>query len=472
MATINIGADNAGDQFYRYKMPAIQAKIEGRGNGIKTNVVNMVDVAKALARPPTHTLKYFGCELGAQTKFDSKSGGQCIVNGAHTAETLANHLEGYIKRFVQCHSCGNPETVINISKRETIHLKCKACGAVSDVDMRHKLCTFIIKNPPEKDKAASKKDKQLRRAEKEREEEGAALDAAAEEERKKKKAEKKEKKEKKEKREKKSKKSKKGGDDDEAGEKAGSDDGSGGRDSASEPEPESDVEEDDDTVWATDTSAAAMAARAAEQLTDASAAMVTVADDLEKKAKLEEAAAAKAAAADAEESSDEEEDERIGKLRGFILGKKKSPGETATYLRSAGLGVDNVELGMHFLVEALFDEDEPLAPQIAEKKAYLIEAREGADDETDETDDAALQVAILNAVELYVTETAPNDFKKLVAVLKALYDEDVCEEEAISKWAADPKSARKFGVDAETGAAVRKQAKPFIEWLQESDDDE
>jgi translation initiation factor 5 len=186
MATINIGADNAGDQFYRYKMPAIQAKIEGRGNGIKTNVVNMVDVAKALARPPTHTLKYFGCELGAQTKFDSKSGGQCIVNGAHTAETLANHLEGYIKRFVQCHSCGNPETVINISKRETIHLKCKACGAVSDVDMRHKLCTFIIKNPPEKDKAASKKDKQLRRAEKEREEEGAALDAAAEEERKKK----------------------------------------------------------------------------------------------------------------------------------------------------------------------------------------------------------------------------------------------------------------------------------------------
>ena len=87
MATINIGADNAGDQFYRYKMPAIQAKIEGRGNGIKTNVVNMVDVAKALARPPTHTLKYFGCELGAQTKFDSKSGGQCIVNGrAHRGD--------------------------------------------------------------------------------------------------------------------------------------------------------------------------------------------------------------------------------------------------------------------------------------------------------------------------------------------------------------------------------------------------
>jgi translation initiation factor 5 len=48
----NIGGENAGDAFYRYKMPRLIGKIEGRGNGIKTNVVNNVDIAKALERPP------------------------------------------------------------------------------------------------------------------------------------------------------------------------------------------------------------------------------------------------------------------------------------------------------------------------------------------------------------------------------------------------------------------------------------
>ena len=32
---VNIGEANAGDAFYRYKMPKLIAKVEGRGNGIK-----------------------------------------------------------------------------------------------------------------------------------------------------------------------------------------------------------------------------------------------------------------------------------------------------------------------------------------------------------------------------------------------------------------------------------------------------
>ena len=436
-------------------MPAIQSKIEGRGNGIKTNIPNMVDVAKALARPPTYTTKYLSYELGAVSKCDDKSG-TYIVNGAHTAQVLSQHLEGFIKRFVQCHACGNPETVINITKKDTITLKCKACGFVSDVDMRHKLTTFILKNPPEKDKNASKKDKQLRRAEKEREEEGAELDRQAEEERRRRKkeakegkGEKKSKKEKKEKKEKKSKKSK--GDDDDA---EGS--GSPKRDSDSEPEPsdDDDDDDDDDTVWATDTSAVAALGRAKEQLTDASAAMVEVAaDELEKKAAIEAAAAE-------ESESEEEEDERIAKVRGYVT--KHDAKETAEYLVSDKLGCESKELGVHFLVEALFDEDEPLVPQIKAKKAYMIAAC---------GQDANLQTALVCAVELFITESATEQFKQYVAILKELYDEDVLDEEIILKWGADPKSAAKFGVDLETSQAVRKQVKPFLEWLAQDDSD-
>ena len=54
------------------KLQIVLFKVEGKGNGIKTVIVNMVDVARALLRPPTYVTKYFGCELGAQTQFDIK----------------------------------------------------------------------------------------------------------------------------------------------------------------------------------------------------------------------------------------------------------------------------------------------------------------------------------------------------------------------------------------------------------------
>ena len=41
-------------------MPRLQAKIEGRGNGVKTVVINMKDVADALHRGPGEVTKFFG----------------------------------------------------------------------------------------------------------------------------------------------------------------------------------------------------------------------------------------------------------------------------------------------------------------------------------------------------------------------------------------------------------------------------
>ncbi|GAA0184726.1 hypothetical protein Leryth_018956 [Lithospermum erythrorhizon] len=176
MALLNIGAGNQDDAFYRYKMPRMITKIEGRGNGIKTNIVNMVDIAKALSRPASYTTKYFGIELGAQSKFDEKTG-TSHVNGSHETAKLATLLEVFIKKYVQCYGCGNPETDIVITKSHMIALKCAACGFISEVDMRDKLTTFIVKNPPDDQrKGSSKEKKAMRRAEKERLKEGEMAD--------------------------------------------------------------------------------------------------------------------------------------------------------------------------------------------------------------------------------------------------------------------------------------------------------
>lgn len=137
------------DAFYRYKMPRLQAKVEGKGNGVKTVIPNMVDIARALGRPPTYPTKYFGCELGAQTQFDFKND-RYIVNGSHDAAKLQDMLDGFIKKFVLCENCDNPETVFKIyTKKGIIISTCKACGHSFQLDMRHKLTTFILKNPPE-----------------------------------------------------------------------------------------------------------------------------------------------------------------------------------------------------------------------------------------------------------------------------------------------------------------------------------
>lgn len=137
-------------------MPLLLTKIEGKGNGIKTVIPNMADVARALSRPPTYPTKFFGCELGAQTSFDEKND-RYIVNGAHDATKLRELLDTFIDKFVLCKSCKNPETDLLITKNETIIRDCKACGKRTDIDMRHKLTTFILKNPPKNAKKSKSK---------------------------------------------------------------------------------------------------------------------------------------------------------------------------------------------------------------------------------------------------------------------------------------------------------------------------
>lgn len=106
-------------------------------------------------------IKYFGFELGAQTN-TNPADDRWIINGAHEAMKLQDYLDGFITKFVLCKKCKNPETDVVI-KDGHIVLDCKACGQRSDVDLRLKLSSFILKNQPKKGKK-DKAEKKARRA--------------------------------------------------------------------------------------------------------------------------------------------------------------------------------------------------------------------------------------------------------------------------------------------------------------------
>ncbi|XP_062224069.1 eukaryotic translation initiation factor 5 [Phragmites australis] len=450
MALQNIGASNRDDAFYRYKMPRMITKIEGRGNGIKTNIVNMVDIAKALARPASYTTKYFGCELGAQSKFDEKAG-ISLVNGAHDTAKLAGLLEVFIKKYVQCYGCGNPETEILISKTQMISLKCAACGFVSDVDMRDKLTTFILKNPPEQKKGGKDK-KAMRRAEKERLKEGEAAD---EEQKKLKKDAK-----------------KKGASSKEstvkgALKKKASAAGGSDEDHSTSPTRSRDgdnaaaVEDDDDVQWQTDTSLEAAKKRIQEQLSAATAEMVMLStDESEKKKQADQKEGTANGSAKGQDIVDDPQtitkaspyDELVGDIKAS-LGSAATPSQLKGLLSSSTLPPQDM---MNALFEALFDGvGKGFAKEVLKNKKYLAAA----------VPDEGAQVLLVQAIEAFGSKCSAEALKEVPVVLKALYDGDILEEETIVEW-------YNAAVAAGKNSQVLKNSKPFVEWLQSAESDE
>jgi len=160
MATVNVDR-TLSDPFYRYKMPKLVVKVEGKGNGIKTVITNMVDIGRALNRPPMYATKYFSCVLGAQVKADLKNG-RYIINGVHESSKLQEFLDGFIEKYVLCKSCRNPETILNcFQKSATIVITCSACGYSGTITKDDKLAAYILKSLPI-DKSSAKKKNEKR----------------------------------------------------------------------------------------------------------------------------------------------------------------------------------------------------------------------------------------------------------------------------------------------------------------------
>lgn len=151
MANVNIGGTN--DPFFRYKRPKLIIKSEGKGNGVKTVLPNVVEVCEAIERSPEDLMTWFGHHLGARSGFDKVE--RAVVNGHHDASVMEGALESFIQVYVLCGVCKNPETVLELPDPDVkgkkdkkacgLCLRCTACGRKTTVDPEHKLNNVIAR---------------------------------------------------------------------------------------------------------------------------------------------------------------------------------------------------------------------------------------------------------------------------------------------------------------------------------------
>ncbi len=413
MATVNIRRD-VTDPFYRYKMERLQSKIEGKGNGIKTVIVNLSSVAQSLARPPAHVIKYFGFELGAQTN-TAPNDDRWIINGAHDASKLQDYLDGFISKFVLCKKCKNPETDVHI-KDGHITLDCKACGKISDVDPRLKLSSFILKNEPKKGKKDKSSKKAERRARKEAgakgengSPDGGSPGDSAEE----------------------------NGDDGDLALEAGSDDEL----TRQINEGAQEIEEEDakEVEWHIDTSEEAIRARAQE-----------LPDDLKRALVIE----------DDEDGEGGSNYDVFGK---WIIDTAKEKGgvdkldNVDIYIKAKELGIESKHRTLTVIPQALFNEKivkqiDGRAPML--KKMITSEKHEKA---------------FLGGTERLVGNDKPELIPQVSAILLKYYENDLISEDVIKPWCI--KASKKY-VDIKTSKSVRKSADKFREWLENAESDE
>ncbi|EXJ82694.1 translation initiation factor 5 [Capronia epimyces CBS 606.96] len=419
MATINIRRD-VTDPFYRYKMERLMSKIEGKGNGIKTVVANLPSVSASLARPPAYVIKYFGFELGAQTNTNPKDD-RWIINGAHEASKLQDSLDGFISRFVLCRSCKNPETTINV-KDGRILLDCKACGQRTDVDIRHKLSGFILKNEPKGGKK-TKKEKMTRR---DRAKAGSQENGSANG----------------------------GSPHDSNSDKGDADDGDFELAAASDDEftkqitaeaksiaakTNGDIKDDE---WAVDTSAEAVAARAKELPSDLKRSL----------------------AFDEEEEGEDNGVSVYDQLGTWIIDESKARGSVSKvddvdiYKKAKELGIESKHKTLTVLAQTIFDEN--IVKQIP-ARAEMLKTMIGESEKH--------MKAFLGGTERFVGNDHPELIPQVPAILMGYYQHDLLSEDVAKAWGQ--KASKKY-VDIATSRKVRQAADKFLQWLEDAESDD
>ncbi|KAG0205364.1 hypothetical protein BGX28_003029 [Mortierella sp. GBA30] len=153
---VNIPSTNP-DPYYRYKMPALEIRINPsrvRTNNpqkeaieipASTQLLNLIAVARALNRPVEYISKFFELELEMQGVMEDRQRWFKLCGGIVPELELTMTLDKFIRRFVLCFVCNNPETALIICNTH-IMKECGACGQSTRIDRFSKLARYILRN--------------------------------------------------------------------------------------------------------------------------------------------------------------------------------------------------------------------------------------------------------------------------------------------------------------------------------------
>jgi translation initiation factor 5 len=299
-----------------------------------------------------------------------------------------------------------------------ITLDCKACGQRSDVDLRQKLSSFILKNQPKK----GKKDKSTKKAYRKARKEAGAQDhengdhSSAHESN--------------------SDNADENGDFEIDG---GSDDELTRRINAEA----KDIEAvgPNEVEWTVDTSEEAVKARAKE-----------LPDDLKRALVL-----------NAEEDEGEEGESAYDQFGSWIIDTAAEKGavnkvdDVDIYLKAKELGIETKHKTLTVLAQTLFTENiikeiDQRAPML--KKMITSERHEKA---------------FLGGTERFVGKDKPELIPKVSAILIQYYNNDLVSEEVFKNWGT--KASKKY-VDISTSRKVRKSAEQFMTWLETAEEED
>ncbi|KAG0376348.1 hypothetical protein BGX24_007879 [Mortierella sp. AD032] len=153
---VNIPSTNP-DPYYRYKMPAMEIRInpsrvrtnnpqkEAQTIPASTQLQNLPSIARALNRPLEYITKYLELELDLAGVHEDRQRWFKLCDAELAEQELMMVLDKFIRRFVLCFVCHNPETALTVFNTH-IMKECGACGQSTRVDRFSKLARYIVRN--------------------------------------------------------------------------------------------------------------------------------------------------------------------------------------------------------------------------------------------------------------------------------------------------------------------------------------